>query len=219
MKFQNLSVKRLFSRVAMGLALSMSGITIALFLVTKQIAVLLTGGTLLLCALVGIFVLTQAFGKRLSQFTADLCQTLDHMIAGNEAPQRPEDSETQLARIGHRLARLYQIMQENRRRVDEERQELQTLVSDISHQVKTPVSNLKMATDTLLEKPMTVVELAGAVPGISGPALSQHLQKLRAGQLVQAEKQGQFVRYSIKDERLYALMALLKKEYCSETGL
>ena len=61
MKFQNLSVKRLFGRVAMGLVLSMSGITIALFLVTKQIAVLLTGGTLLLCALVGIFVLTQAF--------------------------------------------------------------------------------------------------------------------------------------------------------------
>ena len=94
MKFQNLSVKRLFGWVAMGLVLSMSGITIALFLVTKQIAVLLTGGALLLCALVGIFVLTQAFGKRLSQFTADLCQTLDHMIAGNEAPQRPEDSET-----------------------------------------------------------------------------------------------------------------------------
>ena len=159
MKFQNLSVKRLFGRVAMELVLSMSGITIALFLVTKQIAVLLTGGTLLLCALVGIFVLTQAFGKRLSQFTADLCQTLDHMIAGNEAPQRPEDSETQLARIGHRLARLYQIMQENRRRVDEERQELQTLVSDISHQVKTPVSNLKMATDTLLEKPPSLYRM------------------------------------------------------------
>ena len=166
MKFQNLSVKRLFGRVAMELVLSMSGITIALFLVTKQIAVLLTGGTLLLCALVGIFVLTQAFGKRLSQFTADLCQTLDHMIAGNEAPQRPEDSETQLARIGHRLARLYQIMQENRRRVDEERQELQTLVSDISHQVKTPVSNLKMATDTLLEKHMTEAERTDFIRGI-----------------------------------------------------
>ena len=56
MKFQNLSVKRLFSLVAIGLVLSMSGITIALFLVTKQTAVLLTGGALLLCALVGIFV-------------------------------------------------------------------------------------------------------------------------------------------------------------------
>ena len=43
MKVQNLSVKRLFGRVAIGLALSMSGITIALFFVTKQTAVLLTG--------------------------------------------------------------------------------------------------------------------------------------------------------------------------------
>ena len=50
MKFQNLSVKRLFGRVALGLVLSMSGITIALFFVTKQTAVLLTGGALLLCA-------------------------------------------------------------------------------------------------------------------------------------------------------------------------
>ena len=44
MKFKTLSVKRLFGRVAIGLVLSMSGITIALFLVTKQTAVLLTGG-------------------------------------------------------------------------------------------------------------------------------------------------------------------------------
>ena len=138
MKFQNLSVKRLFDRVAIGLVLSMSGITIAMSLVTKQTAVLLTGGALLLCALVGIFVLTQAFGKRLSQFTADLCQTLDHMIAGNEAPKRPEDSETQLARIGHRLARLYQIMQENRRLVDERSEEHTSELqshSDISYAV------------------------------------------------------------------------------------
>ena len=76
MKFKNLSVKRLFGQVALGLVLSMSGITIALFLVTKQTAVLLTGGALLLCALAGIFVLTQAMGKRLSQFTVDLCQDL-----------------------------------------------------------------------------------------------------------------------------------------------
>ena len=84
MKFQNLSVKRLFGWVAIGLVLSMSGITIALFFVTKQTAVLLTGGAMLLCALAGIFVLTQAFGKRLSQFTVDLCQTLDHMITGTK---------------------------------------------------------------------------------------------------------------------------------------
>ena len=158
MTFKNLSVKRLFGWIVAGLFLSMAVITLSLFFITKQTAVLLTGGVLLLCALIWLFLLTQIFGKRLSAFTSVLCQTLDHMIEGNEAPLRPEDSETMLARICYRLSRLYQIMQENRRKVDEERRELQSLISDISHQVKTPVSNLKMAADTLLEKPVSEAE-------------------------------------------------------------
>ena len=144
----------------------MSVITLSLFFITKQTAVLLTGGVLLLCALIWLFLLTQIFGKRLSAFTSVLCQTLDHMIEGNEAPLRPEDSETMLARICYRLSRLYQIMQENRRKVDEERRELQSLISDISHQVKTPVSNLKMAADTLLEKPVSEAERIDFIRGI-----------------------------------------------------
>lgn len=166
MTFKNLSVKRLFGWIVAGLFLSMAVITLSLFFITKQTAVLLTGGVLLLCALIWLFLLTQIFGKRLSAFTSVLCQTLDHMIEGNEVPLRPEDSETMLARISHRLSRLYQIMQENRRKVDEERQELQSLISDISHQVKTPVSNLKMAADTLLEKPVSEAERIDFIRGI-----------------------------------------------------
>lgn len=152
MTFKNLSVKRLFGWIVAGLFLSMAVITLSLFFITKQTAVLLTGGVLLLCALIWLFLLTQIFGKRLSAFTSVLCQTLDHMIEGHEAPLRPEDSETMLARICYRLSRLYQIMQENRRKVDEERRELQSLISDISHQVKTPIANLKMINSTLMEQ-------------------------------------------------------------------
>jgi len=46
MKYKNLSVKKMFGWVALGLILSMSGITITMFLVTKQTIVLLTGGAL-----------------------------------------------------------------------------------------------------------------------------------------------------------------------------
>ena len=79
---------------------------------------------------------------------------------------RAADSETLFARISYRLSRLYGIMQENRRKVDEERQELQMLVSDVSHQVKTPVANLKMVTDTLLSKPVTEEEQREFLQGI-----------------------------------------------------
>lgn len=68
----------------------------------------------------------------------------------------------------------------------------------------------------LLEKPMTVGELAQWVPHITAPALSQHLHKLRDAGLIQSKKQGQYVTYSIMDERLYALMAVLKEQYCEE---
>lgn len=68
----------------------------------------------------------------------------------------------------------------------------------------------------LLERPMTVGELAGQAGKITGPALSQHLHKLRDAGLIQAQKEGQFVRYSLKDERIRSLMAVLKKAYCKE---
>ena len=166
MKTNNLSVKRLFLWICIGALLSMVIITLILFVITLEIAVLATGGALILCALLWLFILTQTFAKRLSLFTSDLCQTLDNMIDGDKEPKRTDDSETLFARISYRLTRLYQIMQENRRKVEEERQELQTLVSDISHQVKTPVSNLKMVTDTLLTRPVTEAERIDFIKGV-----------------------------------------------------
>ncbi len=66
----------------------------------------------------------------------------------------------------------------------------------------------------LLEGPLTVNEIASQVNDITGPALSQHLNKLREDGLIESEKEGHFIRYAIKDKRLYGLMDFLKKEYC-----
>ena len=166
MKTRPLSVKRLFLWICIGLLLSMTAITLILFSLTLEVSVLIVGAALVGCALVWFFVLTQVFGKRLSLFTSELCKTLDNMMDGDEEPKPTDNSETLFARINHRLTRLYQIMQANRRKVEEERQELQTLVSDISHQVKTPVSNLKMVTDTLLTRPVTEAERIDFIKGV-----------------------------------------------------
>lgn len=166
MKMNTIPIKWLFFGVSIVTTLIMCVITLVLFVLTHQTATLVTGGLLILCSLIGLLLLTRTFGKRLSLFTSDLCKTLDNMIDGKEEPEIIDDGETLLARINHRLSRLYQIMQENRRKVDEERQELQTLVSDISHQVKTPVSNLKMVTDTLLTRPVSEAERIEFLRGI-----------------------------------------------------
>ena len=163
---RRMPVKTMFLLVESGAAVSMLVLTFLLSAMTGQGWVLLAGALLTACALVWLFLLTLLFAKRLSQFTSDLCQTMDSMITGGQEPARAEDRETIFARISYRLSRLYGILQENRRRVDEERRELQTLVSDISHQVKTPVANLKMVTDTLLAKPVTEQERRDFLQGI-----------------------------------------------------
>ena len=166
MNLGKISVKRIFLLVSGGMAVSMLAICAVFFGVTGQMWMLACGMLLTLCALVWMFLLTIAFGKRLSVFTRELCRAMDQMMSGSGEPVPAWDSETLFARISYRLTRLYGIMQENRRKVDAERQELQMLVSDVSHQVKTPISNLKMVTDTLLSKPVTEEEQREFLQGI-----------------------------------------------------
>ena len=163
---RRMPVKTMFLLVEAGAAVSMLVLTFLLSAMTGQGWVLLAGALLTACALVWLFLLTLFFAERLSRFTSDLCQTMDSMISGGEEPARAEDRETIFARISYRLSRLYGILQESQRKMDKERRELQTLVSDISHQVKTPVANLKMVTDTLLAKPVTEQERLDFLQGI-----------------------------------------------------
>lgn len=106
---------------------------------------------LLLVLLCAVFLIAALRGK-LTGFAGGLCGLLDEMAAGNMELPELEAEESLFYKINHRLVRLYEMMGENRRSIARERAELQELISDIAHQVKTPISNLKMVNATLLEE-------------------------------------------------------------------
>lgn len=60
--------------------------------------------------------------------------------------------ETLIAKINQKMIRLAEILEHESVKGMKEKKELQVLISDISHQVKTPLTNLKMLQCTLLEK-------------------------------------------------------------------
>ena len=155
MNLQKLSVRRFLWLVGAGTALTAAAVLALLYALTRDSRVVLCG--LLLAAVLFVWgaVFLKYFQRKLARFTDSLCRTLDGMMDGNERPQVDYEAETLLARISHRLERLYNTMQENRRKVEEEKAELQSLVSDISHQTKTPIANLKMLNDTLLTRPVS----------------------------------------------------------------
>lgn len=125
---------------------------IALYRLTESMeAVWCTLAFLLLMLLCAVFFMA-ALRRKLTAFSHRLCGLLDEMTAGGAKLPEMEDEENLFYKINHRLARLYEIMEENRSRIAKERTELQELISDISHQVKMPIANLKMVNATLLEE-------------------------------------------------------------------
>jgi DNA-binding transcriptional ArsR family regulator len=63
---------------------------------------------------------------------------------------------------------------------------------------------------------MSVGELAEAV-GLSQSALSQHLSKLRADDLVATRREAQVLHYRIRDPRVERLLEALYLIYCSKS--
>lgn len=152
MTFQKPSINRLCAATGAGLLLLAAVFITILYRLTECIAVIwVTLLFLLLVLFCGAFFI-MALRRKLTGFSDQLCSLLDEMMAGDIELPEIEEEESLFYKINHRLARLYEIMMENRRSVAKERTELQELISDIAHQVKTPIANLKMVNATLLEE-------------------------------------------------------------------
>ena len=99
----------------------------------------LCGGLCLLALFWGIWQRWQLCG-----FADELCRTLDDLIAERKPEEQFPYEDTLTARIQGKFLQYYDLMSEGRRQSRQDKQVIQELVSDISHQVKTPIANLQM---------------------------------------------------------------------------
>lgn len=155
MKLQNLSVRAFLKRIAAGTMFTAAILVLIFYLLTEDVRIAICGCLLTVAFYIWGIVFLHYFQKKLSLFTDGLCRTLDDMMDSTDRPQIDYEAETLLSRISHRLERLYHVMQKTRQKVELEKEDLQSLVSDISHQTKTPIANLKMLNDTMLTRSLT----------------------------------------------------------------
>ena len=108
-------------------------------------------GILGLCAAIFAVVGLWAWYQRrqVSLFADDLCETLDALLSGRQPENYQPYEDSLTAKVQGKLMQYFDIMSEGRRQSQQDKQVIQSLVSDISHQVKTPIANIKMFTNIL----------------------------------------------------------------------
>ena len=176
MNGRKLSVNKACLFLAVLLLVAMGTVSAALYGLTQNITavwyVVLFGIFVLLCA-VCFMVLVR---RKLAMFSDSFCSLIDNMLSGNMQPK--------------------QIIEENKNSIAQERADLQELISDISHQVKTPIANLKMINSTLLENEVPV----------------QKQKEFLTAQASQLDKLDFLMQMMIKTSRLEAGVISLEKK-------
>ena len=108
-------------------------------------------GILGLCAAIFAVVGLWAWYQRrqVSLFADDLCETLDALLSGRQPENYQPYEDSLTAKVQGKLMQYFDIMSEGKRQSQQDKQVIQSLVSDISHQVKTPIANINMFTNIL----------------------------------------------------------------------
>ena len=152
MRTEKLSVNKVCMVVCAALFLLSIAMSCTIYFLTRNVLALCCGLLYAVCV-AGCMVAFLAFVRRkLTLFSDALCKLLDDMMSVDQAPPQYTEEENLFYKIQHRLSRLYEVLRESKSSIAKERADLQELISDISHQVKTPIANLKMLDATLLEQ-------------------------------------------------------------------
>lgn len=155
MKNEKFSINRLCIFISILLVLLFMAAALSLYLLMGSFVAVYVVTILAVLVFACIFSFIAIVRKKLTTFSDMLCKQLDEMTQGNVKNLYFAEEENLFYKINHRLSRLYRIMCENRQSITREREDLQGLISDVSHQVKTPIANLKMIETTLIEQDMT----------------------------------------------------------------
>ena len=105
---------------------------------------------------IAFFILFHAYQRKVMDFFDEVNEGMDQMLSGRSDVLLPEveDPENLFARFVSKLSRLYEALRIAEAGADEEKRVMQGMVADLSHQIKTPVANIKMDLELLSARKM-----------------------------------------------------------------
>lgn len=94
-------------------------------------------------------------GKYRERELSELSSMLECILDGRELPERRADQETLLSKIYHQLSRLQSMTKGYHVRLEQDRDSIKNLITEIAHQMRTPLANIETYLDFLQDEDLS----------------------------------------------------------------
>ena len=113
----------------------------------------------ILIAALALCSLTVFYSRRYVKAAFDsIDKILDGILSKNMSPSLDSTADSRLSKLTHKAAKIIQMNAMDISQTRREKEIIQSFLSDMSHQMKTPLSGVSMYTDLLLEGDITEAE-------------------------------------------------------------
>lgn len=128
------------------------GLFISMLIYSKPERFVVIGAMAFVCAMALLLTgFVFAVRKEMINTLSSLSGLIQDLINGQMSPHLTVQADTLLSKLQHQILQLSELLSSQRQRYREENEEVKTLISDISHQLKTPLANLGMYNSLLMD--------------------------------------------------------------------
>lgn len=162
---------------------------------SSGMALAIAAAAVLVCVLVcaGMWQYTR---RRYVRFTENITDAVERLERGESLDSSVMDEESLEGKVYLELTRLAKIYNTDKDRSSDQKKEIQQMVSDISHQLKTPIANILMYSDMVSEQDL----------------LEEEREKYLGVMKNQVEKLDFLVKALVKMSRVESAMIVLKPQ-------
>ena len=94
-------------------------------------------------------------GKYRERELSEISSMLECILDGRELPERRAVQETLLSKISHQLSRLQSMTKGYHARLEQDRDSIKNLITEIAHQMRTPLANIETYLDFLQDEDLS----------------------------------------------------------------
>lgn len=108
--------------------------------------------------IIGFFIYDRVFENYITEILMKLSDMISTISDLREKEVFTMIDDSMFSKLQHQTIKLTKVLQSQNARIEKDKNEIKTLISDIAHQLKTPLSNMKMYSEFLQDENLTKEE-------------------------------------------------------------